>query len=949
MKFRRITLNINGADRSVVCDPEKDTLAAVLRRIGLTGVKVGCGIGVCGACNVILNGKLIRSCTKKIASVEEGSTILTIEGIGSPLRLHPLQEAFLSLGAVQCGFCSPGFIVSAYALLQENPAPTREEVRAWFRKNRNACRCTGYKQIVDAVMAAAAVMRGEKSIEEIRFQTPENSEYYGKPVPRPAALAKVCGVADYGDDIALKMPEGTLHAVMVMPRVGRHVKINSIDVSAAEGAPGVVKVVTAKDVEGTNRYPCGPIRGRSTTVGSVREVFGTERIGRRGDVIGAVIADTEEHARQAAALVKMDYEKLPEYRSVPEVAMPGAMEIHEGTPNLINLQPKLKGVGDKDPAGVVKVIDDSAFSVEGSFYSTPQPHLTIEGDVVESYWDEDDRLTILCKSQNVYGNAGAVSTAVGLPLEKVRVILNPTGGSFGWAINPGSYAVAAVCTMATGAPVVLHQTYEEFMYYSGKRSACYTNARLGCDADGKITGALVDFAVDHGAYRESDYILERVCRFFYFNYTVPNVALLGRIYNTNNNYGTAYRGFGAPQAYTAGEAMMDMLAEKAGIDPFEFRWRNIAREGDTNISSMPYRTYPMEELMTKMRPYYDRAVAEAKAADTPELRRGVGLAFGGYCVSTHNFDNCTVRLQLNPDGSVTKYDTWEDVGQGGDIGSLMVTLEALKPLGLTEKDIHLVQSDTKICPDSGAAASSRSHFMNSNATKKTADALLAAMRKPDGTYRTYDEMKAEGIPTEYQETFANQALEGMVPVDPNTGHGDNNPVYNHMLFLAEVEVETATGRTRVLRYTCVDDVGVVGNIDALNGQAYSGMAHGIGFALSENYDDDGKHTNIASCGFPYIDQVPDDATFIHCENPRKENVFGSAGCAEGFQSSPHVAVINAIANATGVRIYEMPATPAKVKAGLDALAEGKAPAAPGPYFLGSDLIEELEEIVANPV
>ena len=155
MALRKLWLNINGADRMVVCDPEKDSLADVLRRIGLTGVKMGCGTGICGVCSVLLNGKVVRSCTRKMRMIKEFSKIITIEGIGNPMNLHPIQQAFITCGAVQCGFCTPGFIVSSYQLLQENPDPTREEVRAWFKKNRNYCRCTGYKQIVDAVMCSA--------------------------------------------------------------------------------------------------------------------------------------------------------------------------------------------------------------------------------------------------------------------------------------------------------------------------------------------------------------------------------------------------------------------------------------------------------------------------------------------------------------------------------------------------------------------------------------------------------------------------------------------------------------------------------------------------------------------------------------------------------------------------------------------------------------------------
>ena len=214
--YERLHLTINGVDRPVVCDPKRDTLATVIRRLGLTGTKVGCGIGVCGACTVILNGELCRSCVKKMSNVPEYSEVITVEGIGTPQHLHPIQQAFVTLGGIQCGFCTPGFIVSSYALLQKNPDPTREDVRDWFQKNHNICRCTGYKPIVDAVMAAAKVMRGEADISSITYDFAGEKDIYGSSHPRPGAVARACGLADYGDDIALKMPEGMAHLAVTL-------------------------------------------------------------------------------------------------------------------------------------------------------------------------------------------------------------------------------------------------------------------------------------------------------------------------------------------------------------------------------------------------------------------------------------------------------------------------------------------------------------------------------------------------------------------------------------------------------------------------------------------------------------------------------------------------------------------------------------------------------------
>jgi len=953
MKLTKMWLSINGARRMLICNPEKDSLADVVRRMGLTGTKVGCNEGVCGSCTVILNGKLTRSCTRKMKNVEEYSSVTTIEGIGTPTNLHPIQVAWMNSGAVQCGFCTPGFIVSTYALLLENPNPTREEVRDWFQKHRNVCRCTGYVQIVDAVMMAAEVMRGEKTIADITFKNPPDGEFYGKKIVRPTALAKVCGLADYGDDQELKMPAETLKVAMVQPRVAHHAKILKIDMSEAEKMPGVYKIVTAKDIlaaGGTNIMAEGHFHERTTLTVPTRHVLCDEKINRYGDVVALVCADTKEHAREAAAKVKVEIEKLPEYLSYLDAAMPDAVRIYPETPNIFSMQPVLKGVGLEDAANVSEMIDDAEFSVEGSFFSTREPHLSIEGDAVQAYFDEDGFLAVQCKSQGVYSSIGRIGSSVGVPKDKIRIIMNPTGASFGWSTNAGDLCLAAAAAAVTRKPVALSMTYEEHQHFSGKRRPCHSNGRAACDKDGKLTAVEFEFGMDQGSYTfGGDDIITKQVRFAFFPYYVPNVAGLSRIAITNHNFGTAYRSYGSPQAYTLSESLMDMLAEKAGIDPFEFRWRNIAREGQTNNNSRPYRKYPMEKMMELMKPHYERAVKEAREMDTPEIRRGVGLSWGGFNVSEGPTDHATVRLELNPDGTITKYDTWQELGQGGDVGSVMVTIEALKPLKITPEQIKLVQSDTKICPDSGMSAGSRSHYMNGNATIVAANKMMDAMRKPDGTFRKYDEMVKEGIPTSYEGKYGTFVSEGLSRLDPNTGIGDPTPAFTYALNMAEVAVDTRTGKVTCIRFVCVSDVGRIGNIDAVKGQACGGISHSIGFALSENYDDVKKHRNIALSGVPYIKDIPDQIILLFNESDDKDGPFGSSGASEAFQSSGHVAVLNAIYRACGVRVYEMPATQEKVKEGLDILARGGTINPPQKYFLGSNLYDELENIKANPV
>jgi len=943
-KLSRIMLTINGVERPVVCEPEKDNLAVVIRRLGLTGTKIGCGTGVCGACSVILNGEVVRACTKKIKNVPEFSEITTIEGIGTPQHLHPLQQAFITYGGVQCGFCSPGFIVSAYALLNQNPNPTREEVREWFRKHRNICRCTGYKPIVDAVMAAAKVMRGEATMEDITYDFEGEKDIYGSRRPRPSALAKVCGLADYGDDVKLKMPEGTAHLVPVLSEV-HHANIISIDISEAEKMPGVFKVMTAKDVKGTNNLFVPPFVPRHKGKGVTDwPVIVDKKINRRGDVVALVAADTEEHAREAAKKVKVNLEVLPAYMTLPEAAMPNAIQLHEGTPNLYMEQPVFKGEDTKE------LIDNAPYKVEGSFHSQHEPHLPIEPEVIQGYIGADGMYTLQSKSQAIGENRDDLSAACGIPKDQIRIILNAVGGSFGYSVSPNTSALVLTAVQNLQMPCTMTLKYDEFNHTTGKRSATFTNGRIACDENGKIIAAEYDLGLDHGAYAVmGGKIFNNLVSVGFHGYNIPNFKALARGGSSNQAFNAAYRGFGAPQVYTATEALIDMLAEKAGIDPWEFRYKNAARPGDLTINSRPYHDYVYPKLLEKIKPYYDDYKAKAEAGKKEGRNLGVGISMGGFIITLGFVDCAEVALELNPDGTFTHYCTWQDVGQGGDIGALTHAVKALEPLGVKADQIRLVMNDSKTCPDTGVAAASRSHYSGGNATIDAANKLMDAMRKPDGTYRTYEEMVKEGIPTKYVGHFDQFNIGLSKGLDPNTGEGEKNPTYMYCVNTCLVEVDVNTGKTKVLSYTCVADVGIVGNRLAVEGQAYGGLSHSIGFALSEDYQAQDKHGNMVGCGIPTIDMIPDDMNIILLEdNPRKTGPHGSCGCSECFQSSGHMAVINAINNACGVRIYALPATPEKVKAAYEAKQRGED-LTPPKYYLGTDFEEEMEMIKNNPI
>jgi len=945
MNLTRVRLDINGVERPVICNPENDTLATVIRRLGLTGTKVGCGTGVCGACSVILNGEVVRACVRKMKSVAEYSVVTTIEGIGTPQNLHPLQLAWITYGGVQCGFCSPGFIVSAYGLLMKNKNPTRDEVREWFRKHRNICRCTGYKPLVDAVMAAAKVMRGEATMEDITFKTPESGDYYGSELPRPFALAKVCGLADFGDDIKLQMPEGTAHLAVVISEV-THAKIISIDTSEAEKMPGVYMVMTAKDVKGTNSHPVPQIMPRMKAEGILEfPIICGKKINRRGDVVALVAADSEANARAAAKKVKQNLEILPSYMSFPEAVMPNAIQLQETLPNFYMEMPLFKG---QDTA---EMFDDAPVVVEGSFHSSREPHLPIEPDTLQGYYEEDGTLTLQCKAQSMHDSLFEISMACGIPEEKLRLINNPAGGSFGYSIASNTYCLVATAVQNLKRPCTLTLSYEEFNHTTGKRAATYANGRLACGNDGKIIAAEYDVALDHGAYTVvASILIPNLISIGFHGYNIPNAKALARAGSTNNGFQTAYRGFGAPQIYTTTEALMDMAAEKAGIDPWEFRFKNLAIPGETTLNSRPYKNYDIYPgLMKMIKPYYDEYLKEAEAAKKEGRHVGVGISLGGFLSTIGKFDACELDLELDANDMFVCYSTWQDVGQGGDIGALTHTLKALEPLGVTPERVRLVLNDSATAPRHGLSAASRSHLMAGNAMLDAAGKLMDAMRKPDGSYRTHAEMAAEGIPTKYRGHYDQMELEGVDPgLDPNTGQGEKNSEFMYVVNVALVEVDVKTGKTQVHKYTAAGDVGPLGNKLSVDGQAYGGLSHSIGFALSEDYNAEDKHGNMVGCGVPTIDMIPDEMNLLYQETKRPLGPHGSSGCSENYQCSGHMAVINAINDACGVRVYDLPATPDKVKTGWERKQRGED-LTPPKYYLGLDFEDELEHIKNTPI
>lgn len=909
------TFIVNGVTRQVLVE-ENETLASFLReRLLLTGCKIGCGQGHCGACNVIVDGKVTRSCITKLSRLPDNAEITTIEGIGTLSDMHPLQVAWMAHGCAQCGFCSPGFIMTSKVLLDNNPNPTREEVRDWFQQNRNLCRCTGYKPLVDAVMDAARVIRGEITKEDLVFK-PTGDSIVGTSYIRPSAAQKVTGSWDFGADDALKMPKDTLRLALVQAEVS-HALLKGVDTSEAEKMPGVFKVITSKDVPGKNRINglvMLPLNNKCD--GWDRPILCDEKIFQFGDAIAIVAADTEEHARAAAAAVKVDIEELPAYMNAMDAIAEDAIEIHPGTPNAYYETSCIKGP-DMD-------FDAAPNVVEIESYCSRQPHLHLEPDCGYAYIDEDGMLTIHSKSIGLHLHMPMIADGIGVPLEKLRLVQNHTGGTFGYKFSPTNEAILGVAALVCQRPVSLVFNMYQNITYTGKRSPAFMHIKLAADENGKLLGLWGDNYIDHGPYSEfGDLLTHRLSQFTGAGYHIPTIRNKSQTVFTNHAWGSAFRGYGSPQSFMGSEIAIDVLAAKMGMDPFDIRELNCYKESEHSTIPTGYEpdVYCLEEMYKVARPLYEagkKRVAEKNAASDGRYKYGIGVSSGVYGSGLDGVDSSQAYAELNPDGSVTMYVSWEDHGQGADMGTLVSAHETLRQAGITPEQIHLVMNDTKVTPNSGPAGGSRSQVMTGNACRLAAENLLAAMKKDDGTYRTYDEMVAEGIETKVLGQWVATACADR-PIDQATAQGDPFSVYMYTLFLPEVCVDTETGKVTVEKFTCVADVGTIMNKLLVDGSFYGGLAQGIGLALSENFEDLEKHTTLLKCGIPYPKDVPDDIELHYVQTPRPNGPYGAAGCGEAPLDAPHPAILNAIYNATGARIMQVPATPDVVKAALDEL------------------------------
>ena len=911
-----LSLVVNGHPISLPTLPG-EMLADLLReRLGLTGTKIGCNEAECGACTVLVNGEPILSCAF-LAARAQGKEVLTIEGLAALFSpgdesagLHPLQEAFVKHGAVQCGFCTPGQIMTAYALLKRTSNPSREEIREALRGT--ICRCGGYPAIERAIQAASDSIRNNSPISTPSLPlSGEKHREVGKIQIRPDAVQKVTGEAKYTDDLIFND--------MLYGRVKRaevpHAILRQVDVSQARALPGVRVVLTAENLPGEHNH--GLVRADwSTLVGR------GERIRYVGDAVAIVAADTWEAATKALELITVDFDLQSVVAGPVEARHPDAPVLHSQGNLLKHIQVRKGDVG--------QGFEEADLVLEHTFQIPAAEHLFMEPECSIARPTLEGKMEIYCGTQIPYSDRQQVAQALGWPEERVRVIGQYVGGGFGGKEDIAGQIHAALLAQATGQPVKLLFDRHESMLVHPKRHFTLIRVKAGVKWDGRLTAVETELFGDTGAYASlGEKVMERATTHSTGPYEIPNVASDCYAMYTNNPPAGAFRGFGVTQATFAIESMMDMLAAELGMDPVGFRRKNALGEGGTTSTGQILRdSVGLKECIDKV-----EAELKTRGRDDPftariegHIHKAWGFAvgykntgFGGGAV-----DAASAEVEMLADGRVEARTSSAELGQGLSTVLQMIVSEELD---VSTTQVRVVLMDTDLTPDGGATTASRQTYVSGNAVRLAAGILRHAIigvlaekidtapemiHFSDGMVQAGDQsftfaevvdmMRSEGHETRVR-------YEYKAPDTTPIGEaGDTHIAYSYAAQAAEVSVDIRTGEVVVLQVITANDVGKCLNPLGLQGQVEGGVMMGLGGTLLEDFivEDGYVFTDrMARYRVPLIQHTPDITSFV-VEQPTCDGPYGAKGVGEiaGIPTAP--AIVNAIYNAVGVRVDRLP-------------------------------------------
>ncbi|HEV2400384.1 MAG TPA: molybdopterin cofactor-binding domain-containing protein [Candidatus Sulfotelmatobacter sp.] len=917
-KTATLTFSVNGRTIEVTA-PGTRRLSRVLREeLGLTGTKVGCDAGDCGACTVLLNGETVCACLVA-AGQAVGCEITTVEGLAtrSPL-LGRLQKSFLAHGAAQCGACTPGMLVAATALLEKNSTPSESEVMDAI--GGVLCRCTGYRKIVHAIMQAAVVDVSDSC-------SPTAGNAVGARLVRLDGQKKVDGSEIFGAD---EMPADAL-GVRVVRSPYHHAQFDFGNIEAfVANHPGVVLVLTGKDVPGVDCYGVIPRCADQA-------VFAHREARHRGEAVAAIVGEPEALERLDIQEFPVRWHELPAIQTIDEALAQGASLIHDHRPENVLVRGRVV-CGDVDHA-----LTNADVLVEGEFETGFVEHAYIEPEAGFAR-RADDTIEIQACTQSPYMDRNDIAKILGIGPEKVRIIPTAVGGGFGSKLDLSVQPFIALAAWKLDRPVRMVYSRVESIISTTKRHPARMHLRAAATRGGKITA--LDFTADFntGAYSSwGPTVAGRVPVHASGPYVVPNYRALTRAVHTNIVPAGAFRGFGVPQAAIAQEQLYDELAERIGRDRLEFRILNALTDDTPTVTGQVLgEGVGIRACFEALRPKWKAArarAAEFNAASEGPFRRGVGVAGMWYgCGNTSLPNPSTVRIGLKPNGRIALHQGAVDIGQGSNT---IVTQICADALGAPITHFDLVSGDTSITPDCGKTSASRQTFVTGKAAHMAGSRLRAEILKLAGACKCGElhfgsggitvrengktlsidlkrlPLDQHGYVITCEETFDPP----ITPLDEN-GQGTPYAVYGFGAHMAEIEVDIELGTVRVLKVTAAHDVGKAINPTLIEGQIEGGVAQGLGMALMEEFFP-GKGENLHDYLIPSVGDVPEIESIL-IEDPSPVGPFGAKGIGEQAVIPTAPAILNAIYDAVGVRIRRVPATPDRVRAAILSNAGGGA-------------------------
>lgn len=720
------------------------------------------------------------------------------------------------------------------------------------------------------------------------------------------ALEKVLGASRYGGDYFIP----NLLYLKVVRSNRPHAKIIKVELQEALRIKGVERIFTAKDIPGKN------------WIGIIQKdqpVLNLDRVRCMGDPIALIAARSIDAAEEASQKVKVIYEDLPSIFSPEEALQPYAPLIHEKGNLLIEFN-IIKG-------DIQKGFKEAEVIIEKTYTTTWVDHAYLEPDGGIAFGDETSRLTIICPTQNVHYDQREVASFLGLPLEMVRIIQPSTGGAFGGRLDITIQCFLALAAFHLKKPVKIVYSREEVFQVISKRHPLKIHYRSGAREDGTLTAIEVDILGDTGAYASyGTTVAIRAAVHASGPYQVPHIKVRSRMAYTNNPWAGAMRGFGVPQIAFAHESQMDLLAQALKMDPIEIRKKNALRVGsETATGQTLIASVGIGETLKRIKEWRSKVSCLKGDPKRPYIRRGIGVGSMWYGIGNTGLANpSTARIELNPKGEVKLYIGVADIGQGSDIVLLQIASESL---GTELGEIQLIRADTSLTPDAGATSASRQTYITGNAILWAIKNLKEEVIKEashilnekegdlfieDGVVK-HRQKVCLALPLQEVAIRAKKTIRGegtfnpeTTRLDPNTGQGIPYATYAFATHLAEVEVDIDTGRVKVLKVIACHDVGKVINPKNVIGQITGGVAMGVGFALMEEYIP-GQTVSFNNYLVPTSKDVP-EVIPIFVEDYEPSGPFGAKGVGEPALIPSAPAILNAIADAIGERIYHLPAT-----------------------------------------